>query len=54
MVGTEPLQDAGAVQEVVHQRVDGIMLAPTSGHSGLLLASSRLDSVIITTLSATP
>src|SRR5476651_1781812 len=31
-----------------------IMLAPTSGHSGLLLVSSRLASVIITTLSDTP
>src|ERR1019366_6745664 len=54
MVGTEPVQDAGAVQKIVHRVLTAIMLAPTSGHSGLLLASSRLDSVIITTLSATP
>src|ERR1017187_1968574 len=34
-------------------RSTAIMLAPTLGHSGLLLASSRLASVIITTLSDT-
>src|ERR1035437_1896669 len=35
MVGTEPVQDAGAVQEVVHQRVDG-------DHAGADIGPQRL------------
>ena len=56
MFGLEPAQDAGPVQKVVHQRVDGDHAAADLGPESLFFgAPSRMhDKAMVRTLSETP
>ena len=41
MIGSEPMQDAGAVQEIVHQGIDGNHVGTSFGPARLLAAEQQ-------------
>jgi hypothetical protein len=56
VVGTQPLQDSGSVQEIITRVSTATNVAPTSSHSGRRLpaANSKFDNAIANTLSEMP